>query len=237
MKYFEYRTSDRIKALTTTTGLGNVAFHILDDKEAVLKRRKEIAEFLNVDVSHLVFTHQSHSDVIKEATLLDIGRGSFSFEEGIEADSLYTKERGLAVGIFHADCVPIFFYDLTVPLVGIIHAGFPGTLKHIAYKAIKHVINQENLNPDNIKVVLGPSRRKGSYLLSDEEREKVTIAGCPLFDDYFDMNESNVLDLICAGIPMKNISDINIDTVKDSKCYSAYLKTPAGRMASLIILK
>ncbi len=237
MKYFKYPISDNVIALTTTREIGNMAFHLHDNYDAVFQRRKNVAEDLKIELQNLIFTHQTHSDVIKEATRRDIGKGSFAFEEGVEGDALYTKERGLALGIFHADCVPIFFYDPTIPLIGIIHAGFPGTLKHITYKAIKHVINQENLNPDSIKIFIGPSRRKSSYQLSQAQKEQVICAGCPLSDDYFDMVESNICDLLCANIPLNHIHDININTAIDDNCFSDYLKTPAGRMASIIILK
>jgi hypothetical protein len=208
-----------------------------DNYEEVLQRRKEVAIDLKIEQPNLIFTHQTHSDVIKEVTRQDIGKGSFAFEEGIEGDALYTKERGLAIGIFHADCVPIFFYDPTIPLVGIIHAGFPGTLKHITYKAIKYIITKENLNPENIKIFIGPARRKSSYLLNQNQKEQVICAGCPLADNFFDMVESNVFDLLCANIPLNHIHDININTTADDNCFSDYLKTPAGRMASIIILK
>ncbi len=237
MKYFKYPIARGVTAITTTIEIGNMAFHLPDDPLLIEQRRKEVAKDLNVEPFNLIFTHQTHGDVIQEVTSRDIGKGSFSFEEGIEADALYTKEKRLAIGIFHADCVPIFIYDPTVPLVGIIHAGFPGTLKHIAFKAIKHVILHEGLSPENIRVYIGPARRKASYQLNQMQKEEVIYAGCPLFDDYFDMVESNKFDLLCAGIAQSNINDINVDTAQDPRCYSSYIKTPAGRMASLILLK
>lgn len=237
MKYFEYPISDNVIALTTTREVGNMAFHLNENYDNVFPRRKEVALDLKIELPNLIFTHQTHSDIIQEVTKRDIGKGSFAFEEGIEGDALYTKEKGLALGIFHADCVPVFFYDPTIPLVGIIHAGFPGTLKHITYKAIKHVIKQENLNPDNIKIFIGPARRKSSYLLNRSQKEQVIYAGCPLSDDFFDMVEANIFDLLCASIPLNHIHDININTVTDTNCFSDYLKTPAGRMASIILLK
>lgn len=237
MKYFEYPISDNVIALTTTREVGNMAFHLQDNYDAVFQRRKEVTSDLKIELPNLIFTHQTHSDVIQEVTRRDIGKGSFAFEEGIEGDALYTKERELALGIFHADCVPVFFYDPTIPLIGIIHAGFLGTLKHITYKAIKYVVKQENLNPDNIKVYIGPARRKSSYLLTQSQKEQVICAGCPLLGDHFDMVESNIFDLLCANIPLNHVFDISIDTFTDANCFSDYLKTPAGRMASIIILK
>lgn len=237
MKYFTYPFDENVTAITTTNEIGNMAFQLVDeDKNSVDERRKIVAKDLDLDQQHLIFVHQTHSDIIKKVTADDIGRGSFSFEEGIASDALYTKEKGLALGVFHADCVPLFFYVKSIPLVGIIHAGHKGTLLHIAYKSIRYLVDHEGIDPREIQVYIGPARRKASYYVSDEEIQKIMWAGCPIFDHYFDIVESNKFDLVCAGVAQENIKDINIDTNQDTRCFSAHKKTPHGRMASLIML-
>ena len=147
MKLFNtWPLSYRCDTITTTTELGNMAFQIGNNREDVIANRNKLAEELNIPLEKFVFVHQSHSDVIKEVGPNVLGAGEKSFESGIEADALYTKETGVPLGIFHADCEPIFFIDETVPLIGIIHAGFKGTMKHIAYKAIKEVCEKLKLS-------------------------------------------------------------------------------------------
>lgn len=237
MKYFNYQINENVLALTTTTELGNMAYQVGDDKDDVINNRSILLKDIGLKNERLVFVHQTHSDITKEVTVRDLGKGQDDFESGVEADAIYTKEKCLAIGVFHADCAPIFFFDPTVPLVGVIHAGHKGTLKHIAFKAIRYVVDKEKLNVRNIKVFIGPLRRKASYLLTDEERMEVITSACPISDNYFDVAFSNRMDLICAGIDDENIKDINIDTYTDERCYSAYKKTPVGRMASIIMLK
>ena len=53
----------------------------------------------------------------------------------------------------------------------------------------------------------------------------------------FDMAASNILDLIKIGVKLENITNSNIDTVTNEDCFSAYKKTPVGRMVSIIKLK
>jgi polyphenol oxidase len=53
------------------------------------------------------------------------------FEDGIRADALYTTEKHLPIGVFHADCVPIFLTHTSLPLIAIIHAGTPGTINRV----------------------------------------------------------------------------------------------------------
>ena len=237
MKYFEYPFNCQAKAITTTTDIGNVAFQVGNNKEEVKNNRDIIINDLNIKKENLVFVHQTHSDVIKEVTSKDLGKGMNDFESGIESDALYTKEKGIALGVFHADCEPVFFFDSTIPLVGVIHAGHKGTLKHIVFKALRKVIDNEKLNPNNIKIWVGPLRRKESYYVNDEDKMEIISSACPIDGNYFDVAFSNKMDMICLGIPEENIQDCNIDTYLDERCFSAYKKTPVGRMASIIMLK
>lgn len=238
MKYFNYSFDDKVIALTTTVSVGNMSFMINDNKQdGVDEVRQDVAKDLGLDQQHLIFVHQTHSDVIKKVTSDDIGRGSYAFEEGIEADAIYTKEKGLALGVFHADCVPLFIYDDTIPLVGVIHAGHKGTLKHIAYKSVRYLVEHEGIDPRHLHVYIGPARHKDTYVVSPNEKEQIMWAACPIFGDHFDIIDSNKFDLVCAGVAQENIKDIDVDTATSEDCFSAYQKTPVGRMASLILLK
>ncbi len=239
MKYYNWNLSNKCITVTTTVELGNMAFQVGNDIDNVNKNRDELSSLLTFDRKNIVFVHQTHSDVIKEVTNKDLGKGMNDFTSGVEADALYTKEKGIALGIFHADCAPIFFIDETIPLVGIIHAGHIGTLKHITYKVLNEVINKEHLNPQNIKVFIGPLRRKESYLVDELEEENIIKNGCKeaLSNHHFDLYQSNYLDLLKCGVRKENIIDSKIDTYLDKNCFSAYKKTPIGRMASLIYLK
>lgn len=237
MKYFEYLFDYQVDARTTTRELGNMAYQVGDNKDDVINNRSILIKDIGVEKDHLVFVHQTHSDVIKEVTSNDLGKGMDDFESGVEADALYTKERGIALGIFHADCEPVFFYDKTVPLVGIIHAGHQGTLKHVVFKSLSKVIATEHLNPRNIKVWVGPLRRKTTYKIEPGKEMEIITSACPFDGTNFDVAFSNKMDMICLGIPEENIKDINIDTAFDNNCFSAYKKTPVGRMASIILLK
>lgn len=232
--------NEKVLAITTTIEMGNLAFQV-GSKDEVIENRNNLSSFLNIPLDNIVLTHQSHSDILKEVSLNDLGRGKDSFESGIDADALYTKARNIAIGVFHADCVPLFLYH-PAGLVMIIHAGFIGTLKHITYKAIKEVSEKENINPFEFVAYIGPSRKLNSYRISEEEYQDIKLNKCELAtlikedEKYFDMALSNILDLIKAGVKLENINNSQIDTVTDDRCFSAYKKTPVGRMVSLIKL-
>lgn len=241
MKIFNWN-NENIIGFTTTKSLGNMAFQVTNNPDEVINNRKTLKDLLDIELDHIVFTHQSHSDITLEVTKDDISKGTYSFESGVPADSLYTKDKDLAIGVFHADCVPIFLYHPS-GLVGIIHAGFIGTLKHIAYKSIKYIVDKENINPNEFKAYIGPCRKLHSYEINDEEKQLIIQSNASNFilekDNVykFDMPSSNILDLIKSGIPLENIENSNIDTVTTEECFSAYKKTPVGRMVSIIKLK
>ena len=237
-KYISFPLSKKCLAITTTTALGNLAYQV-DEGKGVKERRLLLANLLDVDAKRFVFVHQHHSDKIQKVTLADLGKGTDSFESGIDVDALYTYEKNVPLGIFHADCVPIFFVDETTNLVGIIHAGFKGTLIHVAYKSIKKVIEDENVDIKNLKFYIGPFRMSSSFVVDEETKQKIIEAGFEqaIQDGRFDNGFANVLDLRKLGVKDEQITLANLDTYSDDRFYSAYQKTPVGRLVSLIMLK
>ena len=236
--FVSFPLSNKCDAITSTTTLGNMAYQV-DNGRDVKEHRLLLANLLNIDINKFTYVHQHHSDIIMEVTSSDVGKGANAFEEGLECDALYTRLKGVPLCIFHADCVPIFFVDEKEDLVGIIHAGFKGTMKHIAYKAIKEVFNKERLNIEDLKFYIGPFRMKQSFIVEEESKNAIIEAGfeSAIIDGFFDNGLANILDLRKLGVKDEQISLANIDTVSDDSFYSAYLKTPVGRLVSLIYLK
>ena len=236
--FIEFPLSSKCVAITTTTSLGNLAYQA-DDGKNVRKNRHHLADQLGIKTNRFAYVHQHHSDIIMEVKEDDIGKGVNAFEDGLECDALYTRLKGVPLCIFHADCVPIFFIDEKEDLVGIIHAGFKGTMKHIAYKAIKEVIEKEKLNIEDLKFYIGPFRMKQSFEVDEESRKTIIDAGfeTTIKDGHFDNGLANILDLRKLGINDSQIEIANLDTVSDDRFYSAHLKTPVGRLVSLIYLK
>ena len=236
--YISFPLSNKCLALTTTTELGNLAYQV-DDGKGVKERRQLLADLLKTDVNRFVFVHQHHSDKIQKVTLNDLGKGTDCFESGVDVDALCTYEKNVPLCIFHADCVPIFFMDETKDLVGIIHAGFKGTMIHVAYKAIQQVIRDENINIKNLKFYIGPYRMPDSFEIDEEARQKIIDAGfeSAIKGNRFDNGLANIIDLRKLGVKDEQIALSNLDTYSDDRFYSAYQKIPVGRLVSLIMLK
>ena len=56
-----------------------------------------------------------------------------------------------------ADCVPIFLYDPRQRVIGLAHAGWMGSIKRIASKAIDAMVSEFNCVPGEIIAAIGPS--------------------------------------------------------------------------------
>lgn len=243
-EFITFPLSNRCSALTTTTDLGNMAYHV-DSGQHVLEHRSYLANLLNVSLNRFVFVHQSHSDKILKVKQDDLGKGVDSFIGGMECDGLYTYLKNVPLCIFHADCVPVFFVDESSNLVGIIHAGYEGTLKHVVYKSIKKVIEEEGIYPSSLKFYIGPYRRQPSFELDEKSMKEVIEADFSqaIQDNHFDNGLAVKIDLHKLGIKEEQIEDCLLDTFTDERFFSAYRfhreqnKTPAGRMVSLIYLK
>lgn len=243
MKYIKWNKFKNVVAFTTTKNIGNVAYQVGDEKEEVSKRRLAVARDLKIPTEHMIFVHQCHSDIISEVTKNDIGKGSYDFESGVEGDALYTKETNLAIGILHADCVPVFFFIPSRKIVGVIHAGYEGTLKQITEKSIRFLKDKELVDPKDIHVHIGPSRKFYSYKISQKEADFIVSLGYEKSlkfngdEIFFDMPFMNYLQLIKEGIAIENITITEEDTYDNPRLFSAHQKTPIGRVASLIMRK
>ena len=110
----------------------NMALHVGGNLTDVIANRQRLSEDLGISLNQWVFTQQTHSDHMHEVTKADAGKGSLLYVDGIaDCDALYTKESHIALGVFHADCVPVLLYDPFTHLIAAIHSGWQGTVKEI----------------------------------------------------------------------------------------------------------
>jgi YfiH family protein len=224
----------------------NMAFHTGDDVESVRKNRRFFSNTLQVDLNKMIFSNQSHSTILKKVTSKDAGKGSYAYEEGVVADALYTTENDLLIGIFHADCVPVFIYHPKLPLIAIIHAGTIGSLKGITRLAIDQLVKETNIHPVEFIAHLGPSIDFAHHPIT-EARKIELLASNPEFGAiikkiggtvYLDIPLLNYMQLVDAGLEPNNIHVSNLDTFSNPNDYFSFDRDQkTGRHVSFIYLK
>lgn len=252
MGYVKWNQFSNIDAFTTTRndgfskapfGSNNMAFHVGDVYEDVCKNRRQMMKDHGIQKERFIVVYQHHSDIIIKVDAGHGGAGTDTFESGIDADALYTKDKSVALAIFHADCVPVFFYTPKHDIIGIIHAGAPGTLNSITEKSIRTVIEKEGVEPEDLFFHFGPSLCFAHRIIDAHKREEIIhlgddfIKGLKETDGkiFLDLPLINYIQLRKIGVPPQNISLSDECTLENTaEFFSAEKEKTTGRMMSVI---
>lgn len=132
------------------------------------------------------------------------------------ADGIVTKRRDLALGIYVADCCPIFIVDPVTPAIGLVHSGKKGTDLGIAGAAIQKMTGEFGSDPAQLIVQLGPCIRPPDY--------EVDFA-------------AQIVEQ-CKVRGVRHIFDCGKNTAADLKSYYSYRieQGKTGRMLALLAL-
>ncbi|MCC7359139.1 MAG: peptidoglycan editing factor PgeF [Anaerolineales bacterium] len=74
-----------------------------------------------------------------------------------QADTLITDRPEVTLLLRFADCVPILLYDPRRPAVGLVHAGWRGTLQKAVGSAVQAMTDAFGSRPGDIMAAIGPS--------------------------------------------------------------------------------
>ncbi len=85
-----------------------------------------------------------------------------------KADAIITRQRGVALAMSSADCIPLMFYDPVQGVIGMAHAGWRGTARGIAAATVDAMVEQFGSLPRNIYVGIGPSIGPCCYEVTDD---------------------------------------------------------------------
>ncbi len=142
----------------------------------------------------------------------------------IKADAIITTTPGVTLFMRFADCVPIVIYDPIQRAIGLVHAGWQGTVEKIAQIAVQMMHDSCRSKPDDLIVGIGPSIGPHHYPVGNDVVERVKSAFGPDADRVlypsseiegepkvkFDLWKAN--QLILEDIGVKNIEVAGICT-------------------------
>ena len=229
LKYYqvdEFSKTGLVKHCFTTrcTGVSegnyfslNLRFNCEDSRENVLANYKIICDEINVDYKNLVLSKQVHEDNVLVVTGKDLGNGITKEQKFVSCDAMITKESGVPIAVFSADCVPVCFLDVKKSVIGLAHSGWKGTVARISQKVVEKMKKEFGSDAKDIIVGIGPSIREChfevGYEVADIFKEcfgdsVVSTNGKP----HVDMQKAIKLQLISEGILEENIVDSNICT-------------------------
>lgn len=224
----------------------NLAFHVGDKPENVRENRKRFTAAANISLDNLVCANQVHGTNIKLVTSEDRGKGAYNQENALpETDGIITSERDLIPGVFFADCVPIFLADPVQGAVGLVHAGWKGTLNGIAGKTVAGMVQAFGSRPSDCWAFIGPSIGPCCYAVGEEVlsffssgRWRAVAPFAKKQDKWsLDLWAANKANLLEAGLSCAKIGLSQICTCCDKRFFS-YRKDGGrtGRMGAFIQL-
>jgi YfiH family protein len=222
---------------TRRGGLGcrTSGFRSPDDWDAV-------AEAFGIARDRVVTVHQVHGDdiiAVDSRNFRDIGP--------MHADGLFTSVRGIAVGVETADCVPVLLFDPGTPAVAAVHAGWRGTVKKIAEKAVRAMQHRFGSDPVRMIAGIGPAIGPECYEVDEPVmgpvreafpfwKEVAAARGNGRFS--LDLVNLNRLALVQAGLKELNVHAVGLCTsCRRDLFYSFRAEGRTGRMLSAIMLK
>ncbi len=94
----------------------------------------------------------------------------------LKADAILTDRPGVSLFMRFADCVPIFLYDPIRRVVGLVHAGWAGTVNKIARETIHTMKTRYGCQPKHIIAAIGPSTGPDHYTIGPDVEIQVQAA-------------------------------------------------------------
>jgi len=90
-----------------------------------------------------------------------------------QADAILTRSPDVTLLMRFADCVPILLYDPVHCVAGLVHSGWPGTIKRIAKSAVETMQRSFGTNPRDILAGIGPSIGPDHYEIGPDVEKHV----------------------------------------------------------------
>lgn len=227
---------------TRQGGVSEGEFHSLnlarstdDTRENVQENRHRWLKELKLYGHKLVMGEQVHRSNIRAV--------NFSSPALIpETDGLFTDEKIALMGLF-ADCLPLYFVVPSRLVIGLVHAGWRGTLLKIGPVSFKFLQELWGIMPSEVLVGLGPSIGSCCYEVGEDVVKDIEdrFLECIRFVDeayYLDLPYLNKLQLLEAGIREENIYGSRMCTAcLEEEFYSHRRDTGrTGRMAGVVAL-
>ncbi len=204
----------------TTRRSGNMKFP---------EKREAAAELLGL--SEPLTLKQVHGTVIHDAT---------AENAGLEGDGWLLSRRGLTVGVYAADCVPLFLWAEDGKAAGVFHAGWRGTAKKMALGAVAAFRDRLGIPASKLFAATGPHIGACCYKVGPEFLKDFPESSLSRRDGalWLDLAAETRRQLIEAGIPAERIGAPAPCTASNADDYFSFRRDKQdARMLALLSLE
>lgn len=190
----------------------NLGGTVGDHPERVGENRRLAFAAVGVDSQKIYDVWQVHSaDVVVVDTPRD------TTQPHLKADAMITDKRGIALFMRFADCVPILLFDRAKGVIGLVHAGWKGTLSKIVVETIRLMEATYFTKPTDIIAGIGPSIGGHHYQVGIEVFETARKIAPQIAEKsfrfqgdgiFFDLWKANTIWLESMGVKFIEVSGI-----------------------------
>lgn len=156
-----------VRAFTTTREAGTFSLASGEPEEDVLGRWADLEREIAGEASAVVLARQVHGTKI-----LEHGGGMRGWVRTGEGDGHLTSERGLALAVSIADCVPVFMAHPS-GTIALLHSGWKGTAAGFVTRATA-AFSMLGKPPSELRVHFGPAICGRCYEVGADVREQLT---------------------------------------------------------------
>ena len=202
-----------------------------DSPSAVARNRALICEAAGVDPSALFMPHQVHGTRILEA--------SSSEASGDDGDGVVGGADGTPVMLVSADCLLFIVVSPSGRFV-LAHAGWRGTVAHIARKAVLALADEDDADVSTYNVYIGPHIHAECFEVGEDiaTRFREEFGAASVADArHVRLSAAVCADVSAAGIDERRICDAGICTVCNAQRFFSYRASggTCGRHAAFAV--
>jgi YfiH family protein len=219
----------------------NTGHTVGDAPMAVSANHRAICEALGVVVGRVVSPHQVHGARVAAVGLADCGQVIAG------TDALITNAPGVALMLRFADCTPIWLYDSRLRAVGLVHAGWRGTVSDVAGATVRAMQACFGSRPRDLVAAIGPSIGPCCYEVGADVAQAVERAfgheGAPFLEPqaagkwHLDMWAANRQCLARAGVRQVEVARMCTACHTEEWFSHRAERGQTGRMGALIALR
>lgn len=155
----------------------NLSYAVGDEPGRVAANRDAFCRALGVDPRGVVCAQQVHGSEVARVGRAEAGRGYADRATAISgADALVADEPGVYLWLTFADCVPILLFDPVHRAVGLAHAGWRGTVGHVAARTVEAMVREFGTRPADLLAGVGPAIGPCCYQVGPEVADAARLA-------------------------------------------------------------
>ena len=257
-----YTMGEKVTAFSSTRHGGcsvgnycsfNVNYYCGDNEGCIARNMDSLKSLLGV--GQVFMPHQVHGTEILQVKQAEPWKGMADDLEGV--DALITDVTGVCIGVSTADCIPVLLYDEAHHAAAAIHAGWRGTVKRIAAKAVESMRDSFGTHPEELKAVIGPGISLEAFEVGDEVYDQFQEEDFPMeriarrypaklpplggieggFIWHIDLPLCNLLQLEETGVCQIELSGICTWQQSDDYFSARKLGVNSGRILTGVVLR